>query len=109
MSTYLVAFAVGDYDFLETSTSDGILCRVYTPKNKEKLGEFALDLAVKVLHFFTEYFGIAYPLPKMDLLASADYPCGKKSGAGIQTRGRLKLNFNCFYRGHGKLGSCRCS
>ena len=36
-----------------------------------------MQVAVKTLPFYKEYFGIPYPLPKMDLIAIADFACGK--------------------------------
>ena len=77
MSTYLVAFVVGDFDYVEDRSSDGVLCRVYTPPGKKEQGRFALDVTVKVLPYYRDYFGIAYPLPKMDLIAIADFASGK--------------------------------
>lgn len=77
MSTYLLAFVVGDFDYVEDRSSDGVLCRVYTPPGKKEQGRFALDVTVKVLPFYRDYFGIAYPLPKMDLIAIADFASGK--------------------------------
>lgn len=44
MSTYLVAFVVGEYDFVETRSADGILVRVYTPVGKAEQGKFALEV-----------------------------------------------------------------
>lgn len=44
MSTYLVAFVVGEYDFVETRSTDGILVRVYTPVGKAEQGKFALEV-----------------------------------------------------------------
>ena len=79
MSTYLLAFTVGEFDFVQGVSSDGIQCRVYTPLTKKHLGTFALDVAMKSLSFYKEYFGIAYPLPKLDLVAIGDFPCGKIS------------------------------
>lgn len=69
MSTYLVAAVVGEYDYVEAKSKDGVLVRVYTPVGKKKQGLFALDVATKVLPYYKEYFNIAYPLPKMDLIA----------------------------------------
>ena len=37
MSTYLLAFVVGEYDY--------ILIRVYTPLGKKNFGQFALDVS----------------------------------------------------------------
>lgn len=69
MSTYLVAVVVGEYDFVEGKSVDGVLVRVYTPVGKKEQGIFALEVATKVLPYYKDYFNIAYPLPKMDLIA----------------------------------------
>lgn len=76
MSTYLVAAVVGEYDFVEGKSSDGVLVRVFTPVGKKEQGLFALDVAIKVLPYYKEYFDIAYPLPKMDLIAIGDFSAG---------------------------------
>ena len=46
MSTYLVAFVVGEYDYIEANDSNGVLMRVYTPLGRKELGRFALDVSV---------------------------------------------------------------
>lgn len=76
MSTYLVAAVVGEYDYVESKSKDGVLVRVYTPVGKKEQGLFALDVATKVLPYYKEYFNIAYPLPKMDLIAIGDFSAG---------------------------------
>lgn len=76
MSTYLVAVVVGEFDFVEGHSRDGVLVRVYTPVGKKEQGRFALDVATKVLPYYKDYFQIAYPLPKIDLIAIADFSAG---------------------------------
>ena len=44
MSTYLIAFVVGEYDYVEGKDADGVLIRVYTPVGKKEQGQFALDV-----------------------------------------------------------------
>ena len=85
MSSYLVAFVVGDFDYLEGKTSDGLPIRVYTPKGKADQGQFALDIATKVIPFYNEYFGIPYSLPKLDLIAIADFAFGAMENWGLVT------------------------
>lgn len=85
MSTYLVAVVVGEYDFVEGKSSDGVLVRVYTPKGKKEQGQFALEVATKVLPYYNKYFNIAYPLPKMDLIAIADFSAGAMENWGLVT------------------------
>lgn len=62
MSTYLVAFVVGEYDFVETRSKDGVCVRVYTPVGKAEQGKFALEVAAKTLPFIrtTSMFLILY-------------------------------------------------
>ena len=44
MSTYLVAFIVSEYDYVEATDSNGVLIRVYTPLGKKEQGRFALEV-----------------------------------------------------------------
>lgn len=76
MSTYLVAVVVGEFDFVEGKSEDGVLVRVYTPVGKKEQGLFALEVTTKVLPYYKDYFQIAYPLPKMDLIAISDFSAG---------------------------------
>jgi puromycin-sensitive aminopeptidase len=85
MSTYLLAFVVGEYDFVEGKDSDGVTVRVYTPLGKKAQGDFALQVAVKTLPFYKDYFNVAYPLPKIDLIAIADFAAGAMENWGLVT------------------------
>jgi puromycin-sensitive aminopeptidase len=85
MSSYLLAFVVGEYDYVEGKDSDGVLVRVYTPVGKKEQGKFALEVAIKTLPFYNKYFNIAYPLPKMDLIAIADFAAGAMENWGLVT------------------------
>lgn len=73
MSTYLVAFVVGDFDFVQDDRS---FVRVYTPAGKQEQGKFAVTVAKDCIQLYNEYFGIAYPLRKCDLIAISDFPIG---------------------------------
>ena len=46
MSTYLVAFVVGEFDFVEGKDTDGVTIRVYTQKGKAVQGQFALEVSL---------------------------------------------------------------
>ncbi|KAI1303652.1 Puromycin-sensitive aminopeptidase [Halotydeus destructor] len=85
MSTYLVACAVGEFDYVESEDTDGIAVRVFTPLGKKDQGQFALEVACKTLPYYKEYFKIAYPLPKMDLIALADLSFGAMENWGLVT------------------------
>lgn len=90
MSTYLLAFYVGEVDYLENIiqmpvSKNNVAVRVYTPKDKKEQGRFALKLASDVLLFFSDYFGTEYPLPKMDLIAIPDFSAGAMENWGLVT------------------------
>ncbi len=85
MSTYLVAFAYGDIDYLEAKTKSGTLVRTYATPDKVKQTKFALDVAVKCLDFYEDYFAIPYPLAKQDMIALPDFASGAMENWGLIT------------------------
>ncbi|XP_072032705.1 puromycin-sensitive aminopeptidase-like [Amphiura filiformis] len=85
MSTYLLAFIVGEFDYVEGKSSDGVLVRVYTPLGRKEQGDFALEVAVKTLPFYKDYFNIGFPLPKIDLIAIPDFAAGAMENWGLVT------------------------
>ncbi|MBA3650421.1 MAG: M1 family peptidase, partial [Chthoniobacterales bacterium] len=68
MSSYLVVLCAGELDSIEME-QDGVKLRVVTTKGKAEMGRYALESGAKILHYFNEYFGVPYPLPKLDLIA----------------------------------------
>jgi aminopeptidase N len=68
MSSYLFVLAAGD---LERTIADagGVTVGVVTTRGKSRQGRYALDSAVDLLRYYNDYFGLAYPLPKLDLIA----------------------------------------
>lgn len=85
MSTYLLAFVLGELGYKEAKTKDGVIIRTYaTPDNVEHT-TFALEVAVKCLEFYNDYFGISYPLPKCDLIALPDFASGAMENWGCIT------------------------
>jgi puromycin-sensitive aminopeptidase len=85
MSTYLLAFVVGEYEYIEQYASNNVRIRVYTQVGKTEQGKFALDIAVKVLPWLEEYFNQKYPLPKCDLIAIPDMSAGAMENWGLIT------------------------
>ncbi|MFS8137727.1 MAG: M1 family metallopeptidase [Thermomonas sp.] len=69
MSTYLLFFGLGEFD-RATAMSDGTEIGVITQKGKTGQAKFALDSATAILHEYNDYFGVPYPLPKLDNIAS---------------------------------------
>jgi aminopeptidase N len=68
MPTYLLAAAVGRFERLR-ETIDNVRVSVITTAGKREQGRFALGAMRQVLPYFRRYFGVAYPLAKLDLLA----------------------------------------
>ncbi len=68
MSSYLFVLSTGELERL-TSDADGVTVGVVTTLGKREHGRYALDNAVKLLGYYNDYFGIKYPLPKLDLIA----------------------------------------
>ncbi|KAJ3387394.1 hypothetical protein HDU92_001972 [Lobulomyces angularis] len=101
MSTYLVAFVVGELDYVETTSkplsppgSKPIVVRVYTNKGESAGGVFAAGVAEKTLEFFSEYFDIAYPLPKLDMVAVPDFAAGAMENWGLVTYRTVALLYD---------------
>ncbi|KAK9070775.1 hypothetical protein SSX86_011177 [Deinandra increscens subsp. villosa] len=85
MSTYLVAAVVGLFDYVEDCTPDGIKVRVYGQVGKANQGKFALDVAVKTLGLYKDYFATPYSLPKLDMIAIPDFAAGAMENYGLVT------------------------
>ena len=85
MSTYLLAFIVGELESIEGRSQDGTLIRVLTTPGKVEQGRFALDTALRLLTYYNDYFGIPYPLDKLDHLAIPDFAAGAMENWGAIT------------------------
>jgi len=68
MSSYLFVLTAGELERI-TADANGISVGVVTTRGKSDKGRFALDEAVKLLGDYNDYFGTAFPLPKLDLIA----------------------------------------
>ncbi len=85
MSTYLLAFVVGDLASIEGRADDGTLIRVWATRGNEEKGRFGLETSISLLTYFNEYFGIPYPLSKLDHLALPDFAAGAMENWGAIT------------------------
>ena len=83
MSTYLLAFVVGEFDYVHGDTNDGIKVKVYTPPGKSSQGEYPLNVAIKSVDFFTNFFDYKYPMKKLDLIAIADFGLSAMENWGL--------------------------
>lgn len=85
MSTYLLAFIVGDFEFIEAKTKSGVLVRVFVTPGKKSQAKFALETTRRALEFYEDYFKIPYPLPTMDVIAIPDFQSGAMENWGAVT------------------------
>ena len=84
MSTYLVAFLVGDFQ-CSSGEQDGVAIRTCATPDKVALTTYGVDVAKYVLHYYNTYFGIPYPLKKLDLIGLPDFEAGAMENFGAIT------------------------
>jgi len=84
MSTYLVAFLVGDFK-CTSGSADGVPIRACATPDKLALTRSALEAAEYILPFYDRYFGIKYPMPKLDMIALPDFEAGAMENFGCIT------------------------
>lgn len=86
MSTYLLAFVIGHLQKVTGVTKRGVEVSIYATPNHPKTSlTFALDIAVRGIDFFEEYFDIDYPLKKSDHVAVPDFSAGAMENWGMIT------------------------
>lgn len=92
MSTYLLAFVVGEMQKKTATTKSGVEVNVWaTPAQPESSLDFPLDIAVRSIEYYDEYFGTAYPLPKSDHVALPDFSSGAMENWGLITYREIAL------------------
>ncbi|KAJ8604270.1 hypothetical protein MRB53_041868 [Persea americana] len=99
MSTYLLAWALGDFGYIEDFTKNEyngsrLPVRVYAPRGLEEQGRIALDNACLFIDYFSKLFGIDYTLPKADLLAVTDFAGGAMENWGLVTYRTTRIFFD---------------
>ncbi|HEY9676725.1 MAG TPA: M1 family metallopeptidase [Drouetiella sp.] len=85
MSTYLVAFIVGEFEATEIVDADGTPIRIWARPGKLNLAKFAEGIAVHSLTFFNQYYGLKYPGDKLELIAIPDFAFGAMENLGAVT------------------------
>ncbi|KAK6461119.1 arginine/alanine aminopeptidase [Scheffersomyces coipomensis] len=93
MSTYLLAWAVGEFEYIESFTEDiyhdnkPLPCRIYTTKGGDHLenAKLASEITPKIVDYFSKIFEIKYPLPKLDLIAVHSFSHNAMENWGLIT------------------------
>ena len=92
MSTYLLAWVTGELHSKTARTKDGVEVNIWaTPAQPAESLDFALDIAVRSIEFYNDYFGVAYPLPKSDHVALPDFSSGAMENWGLVTYREVAL------------------
>ncbi|HEV7404623.1 MAG TPA: M1 family metallopeptidase [Chthoniobacteraceae bacterium] len=86
MATYLVAFAAGEFEALEDEV-EGVKLRIVTTEGKKEQGRYAMEATKQILSYYNEYFGVRYPLPKLDQFCFPGFPMG-----GMENWGAIFYN-----------------
>ena len=68
MPTYLLALFAGEFEKLEDEV-DGVKLGIFTTPGKKEQARYAMEITKEIVKDFTEYFGVKYPLPKLDQIA----------------------------------------
>lgn len=80
ISTYLVAFFVGEFYAIKTRNIG-----IYTPKNYVNQANYIANESPNLLEAMKNFIGIDYSLPKLDLLAIPDFSAGAMENWGLNT------------------------
>ena len=92
MSSYLLAWVIGELHKKTATTKSGVEVNVWaTPAQRPESLDFSLDIAVRTIDFFDEYFGTPYPLPKCDHVALPDFSSGAMENWGLITYREVAL------------------
>ncbi|XP_071767139.1 endoplasmic reticulum aminopeptidase 2-like [Centroberyx gerrardi] len=85
MSSYLVAFVICDYAVNSAETKRGVKVSVFAANHLINQTHYALQSAVEIMDIYEQLFQIAYPLPKLDLVAVPDVEAVGTESWGLVT------------------------
>lgn len=97
MSTYLVAYSVNDFSHKPSTLPNGALFRTWARPNAIDQCDFAAEFGPKVLQYYEEFFGIKFPLPKVDQVAVPDFAAGAMENWGLVTYRETTLLYSAEY------------
>ena len=103
MSTYLVAFVVGELEATDPVLVGRAPVRVWCVPGKRHLAAFGHEIGVASLRFFEDYYGLPYPSDKLDLLAIPDFAAGAMENLGAITFRETALLVDARAASHAEL------
>jgi aminopeptidase N len=92
MASYLLFVAAGDFERVSRRVA-GVDIGVVALKGNAGRCRYALDAAAQLLPFYNDYFGLAYPLPKLDLVVAP----GTISGIAMENWGAIAYSQNTLF------------
>jgi len=95
MSSYLLFFGLGDWERMAKEAAPGVQVGIVSPKGSGEQARYALDELAPLIPFYADYFGQAYPLPKLDNVAApgqSQFFSAMENWGAILTFERILLN-----------------
>ncbi|KAL0619707.1 Aminopeptidase N [Plecturocebus cupreus] len=96
MSTYLLAFIISEFNYVEEQASNGVLIRIWARPSAIAAGhgDYALNVTGPILNFFAGHYNTPYPLPKSDQIGLPDFNAGAMENWGLVTYRENSLLFD---------------
>ena len=85
MSTYLVAFVIGELEATEIGEAGNTKIRIIHRPGFSDQTNYAGTAGIELLNFFEDYYKIPYPGSKLDLIAIPDFAMGAMENVGAVT------------------------
>lgn len=96
MSTYLAVFVISELVTAHTDKLEGTNTQftVYTAPDQKADGQYAFEVGKKLTEFYIKYFGVDYPLTKLDMAGIPEYPSGATEHWGLITFRQSSFLYN---------------
>ncbi len=92
MATYLLAFVIGPLEAIEETTRTGTKVGVWALPDRIAHGRWGLEESIRILDYLNAYYGVRYPLAKLDHISLQDFAAGAMENWGAITyRERILL------------------
>uniref|UniRef100_A0A8C4H696 Aminopeptidase n=1 Tax=Dicentrarchus labrax TaxID=13489 RepID=A0A8C4H696_DICLA len=94
MSTYLVCFAVHQFDYVERTSARGIPLRIYAQPSQLGTAIYAANTTKVIFDYFEDYFNMTYSIKKLDKIAIPDFGTGAMENWGLITYRETNLLYD---------------
>lgn len=96
MSTYLAVFMVSELVVANTAKLEGtnIQFTVYSADDQKADVQYSFEVGKKLAEFYIKYFGVDYPLAKLDMAGIPQYPTGATEHWGLITFRQSSFMYN---------------